>query len=133
VTPTGCHGCDIGERATHAVFGEGATDAEVMLVGEQPGNREDLEGLPFVGPAGKLQDEALIEAGIDRSRVYITNIVKHFNSTTRGKIRIHKKSNADESQPVVRGSRPRSLALRPKSSCAWEQPPLRRSSRRIFA
>ncbi len=67
-----------------------------MLVGEQPGNREDIEGHPFVGPAGKLLDEALAEAGIDRSRVYITNIVKHFNSTTRGKIRIHKKPNAEE-------------------------------------
>jgi uracil-DNA glycosylase len=91
-----CQGCDIWQRAGQAVFGEGAADAEVMLVGEQPGNREDIEGHPFVGPAGKLLDEALIEAGIDRSRVYITNTVKHFNSTTRGKIRIHKKPNAEE-------------------------------------
>jgi DNA polymerase len=91
-----CRGCDIWERATQTVFGEGASGAEVMFVGEQPGNREDLEGRPFVGPAGKLFDSALAEAGIDRKRVYITNIVKHFNSTTRGKLRIHKKPNADE-------------------------------------
>jgi uracil-DNA glycosylase family protein len=91
-----CHGCDIWRRATQVVFGEGAPGAEVMFVGEQPGNREDLEGHPFVGPAGKLLDEALAEAGIDRKRIYITNIVKHFNSTTRGKLRIHKKPNAEE-------------------------------------
>jgi uracil-DNA glycosylase len=91
-----CQGCDIWQRATQAVFGEGAPGAEVMFVGEQPGNREDLEGHPFVGPAGKLLDQALAQAGIDRNRVYITNIVKHFNSTTRGKLRIHKKPNAEE-------------------------------------
>lgn len=91
-----CHGCDIWRRATQAVFGEGAAGAEVMLVGEQPGNREDLEGHPFVGPAGKLLDQALAEAGIERGQVYITNMVKHFNSTTRGKLRIHKKPNAEE-------------------------------------
>lgn len=91
-----CRGCDIWERATQTVFGEGASGAEAMFVGEQPGNREDLEGRPFVGPAGKLFDVALAEAGIDRKRVYITNIVKHFNSTARGKLRIHKKPNADE-------------------------------------
>jgi DNA polymerase len=91
-----CRGCDIWERATQAVFGEGSRDAEVMLVGEQPGNQEDLAGHPFVGPAGRLLDEALIEAGIDRTRVYVTNAVKHFNSTQRGKLRIHKKPNAKE-------------------------------------
>jgi uracil-DNA glycosylase len=91
-----CQGCDIWQRATQAVFGEGAPGAEVMFVGEQPGNREDVEGHPFVGPAGKLLDQALAQAGIDRKRVYITNIVKHFNSTTRGKLRIHKKPNAEE-------------------------------------
>jgi uracil-DNA glycosylase len=91
-----CRGCDIWERATQAVFGEGPQGAEVMLVGEQPGNREDIEGHPFVGPAGKLLDQALDQAEIDRGRVYVTNIVKHFNSTARGKLRIHKKPNADE-------------------------------------
>ncbi len=89
-----CRGCDLWERATQAVFGEGGRDAEVMLVGEQPGNREDLEGHPFVGPAGVLLDKALAEAGIDRAKVYVTNVVKHFNSTPRGKLRIHKKPNA---------------------------------------
>jgi uracil-DNA glycosylase len=91
-----CRGCDIWERATQAVLGEGAPGAEVMFVGEQPGNREDLEGRPFVGPAGKLLDEALAQAGIARTHIYITNIVKHFKSTARGKLRIHKKPNADE-------------------------------------
>src|SRR5579862_4305450 len=91
-----CQGCDIWRRATQVVFGEGMSEAEVMFVGEQPGNREDIEGHPFVGPAGKLLDQALAAAGIDRERIYITNIVKHFNSTTRGKLRIHKKPNAEE-------------------------------------
>ncbi len=91
-----CRGCDIWQRATQAVFGEGPSGAELMFVGEQPGNREDLEGHPFIGPAGKLFDVALAEAGIDRKRVYITNVVKHFNSTPRGKLRIHKKPNAEE-------------------------------------
>jgi uracil-DNA glycosylase family protein len=92
----GCRGCDLWERATQAVMGEGDPGAEVMFVGEQPGNREDLEGRPFVGPAGKLLDEALSRAGIARAHIYITNIVKHFKSVTRGKLRIHKKPNADE-------------------------------------
>jgi uracil-DNA glycosylase family protein len=91
-----CRGCDIWERATQTVFGEGSSQAEVMLVGEQPGNQEDLAGHPFVGPAGRLLDEALIEAGIDRAMVYVTNAVKHFNSIPRGKMRIHKKPNAKE-------------------------------------
>jgi DNA polymerase len=91
-----CRGCDIWQRATQAVLGEGGPGAEVMLVGEQPGDREDIEGHPFVGPAGKLLDRALEEAGIARGKVYITNVVKHFNSTQRGKIRIHKKPNARE-------------------------------------
>lgn len=91
-----CRGCDIWPRATQAVFGEGAERAEVMFVGEQPGNREDIEGRPFVGPAGRLLDDALAEAGIERDQFYITNVVKHFNSTQRGKLRIHKKPNAEE-------------------------------------
>jgi len=91
-----CRGCDIWMRATQTVFGEGGRDAEVIFVGEQPGNSEDLEGRPFVGPAGKLLDRALEEAGIDRGKVYITNMVKHFNSIQRGKFRIHKKPNAQQ-------------------------------------
>jgi DNA polymerase len=91
-----CRACDIWNRATQTVFGEGSAEAEVMLVGEQPGNQEDLTGHPFVGPAGKLLDKALLAAGIARDKVYITNVVKHFNSTQRGKWRIHKKPNAEE-------------------------------------
>jgi len=91
-----CRACDIWSRATQTVFGEGDAHAEVILVGEQPGNQEDLAGHPFVGPAGKLLDKALLAAGIARDKVYITNVVKHFNSVQRGKWRIHKKPNAEE-------------------------------------
>jgi DNA polymerase len=91
-----CRGCDIWRNATQVVFGEGPTAAKVMFIGEQPGNREDRDGHPFVGPAGKLLDKALTMAGIARERVYVTNIVKHFKSTERGKFRIHKRPNSDE-------------------------------------
>ncbi len=84
------------KRGTQTVFGEGGNTAELMLVGEQPGNDEDLAGHPFVGPAGKLLDRALAEAGIDRSSVYVTNVVKHFKWEPRGKRRIHKKPNSGE-------------------------------------
>lgn len=86
-----CRGCDLWERATQAVFGAGPDTADVMLVGEQPGDREDVEGEPFVGPAGRLLDDALEAAGIDRSRTYLTNAVKHFKWRERGKRRIHDK------------------------------------------
>ena len=90
-----CKACDLWARATRTVFGEGQEPASVMLVGEQPGDAEDVEGKPFVGPAGKLLDRALEEAGIDRRQAYVTNAVKHFNwSETRGKKRIPKKPNA---------------------------------------
>ena len=92
----GCKACDLWERGTQTVFGEGSTNAEVMLVGEQPGDQEDVQGRPFVGPAGRVLDEALAEAGIDRAKVYVTNVVKHFNWEPRGKRRIHKKPNAEE-------------------------------------
>jgi len=88
-----CKGCDLWKHATQAVFGEGSPGAEVMLVGEQPGDQEDLQGRPFVGPAGKLLDRALEAAGIDRDDVYVTNAVKHFKWEPRGKRRIHKKPN----------------------------------------
>jgi uracil-DNA glycosylase len=91
-----CKGCDLYREATQAVFGEGKKKARVMLVGEQPGDQEDLQGKPFVGPAGKLLDRALIDAGIDRSTVYVTNAVKHFKFEERGKRRIHKKPKASE-------------------------------------
>jgi len=91
-----CQACDLYLRGTQTVFGEGARKAELMLVGEQPGDQEDLAGHPFVGPAGKLLDRALVDAGIDRSAVYVTNVVKHFKWEPRGKRRIHKKPNAAE-------------------------------------
>ena len=85
----GCRGCPLWEPATQAVFGAGPTDARLVVVGEQPGDVEDREGAPFVGPAGRLLDGALEEAGIDRSAAYVTNAVKHFKFTVRGKRRIH--------------------------------------------
>jgi uracil-DNA glycosylase len=92
----GCTACHLHKLGTQTVFGEGLKKAEVMMVGEQPGDKEDIEGRPFVGPAGKLLDRALEEAGIDRSGVYITNVVKHFKWEARGKRRIHKKPNMAE-------------------------------------
>jgi DNA polymerase len=92
----GCKACDLYKRGTRTVFGEGPRRAEVMLIGEQPGDAEDLAGHPFVGPAGKLLDQALAEAGIDRGLVYVTNVVKHFKWEPRGKRRIHAKPNAAE-------------------------------------
>jgi len=92
----GCTGCDLYRDATQTVFGEGAAGADVMLVGEQPGDKEDLAGRPFVGPAGRLLDQALEDAGIDRSKAYVTNAVKHFKWTRKGKIRLHQKPNAAE-------------------------------------
>lgn len=91
-----CRACPLWKTGTQTVFGEGKPSAEVMLVGEQPGNDEDLAGKPFVGPAGRLLDQALVEAGIDRSTVYVTNVVKHFKWEPKGKRRIHKKPNARE-------------------------------------
>jgi DNA polymerase len=92
----GCRRCPLYESATRTVFGEGPKQAELMLVGEQPGDQEDLAGRPFVGPAGQVLDAALAEAGIERSRVYVTNAVKHFKFAPRGKRRIHQKPNAGE-------------------------------------
>jgi uracil-DNA glycosylase len=91
-----CRACDLWERGTQTVFGEGSSRARVMLVGEQPGDREDIEGRPFVGPAGRILDSSLEKAGIDRSQVYVTNVVKHFKWEPRGKRRIHQKPNSVE-------------------------------------
>jgi len=91
-----CRACDLWKTGTQTVFGEGTRTADVMLVGEQPGDYEDRLGRPFVGPAGKLLDKALEEAGIDRTAVYVTNVVKHFKWEARGKRRIHSKPNAGE-------------------------------------
>ena len=91
-----CKACDLWKSGTQTVFGEGAESAELMLVGEQPGDKEDLAGRPFVGPAGRILDQALEEAGIDRTKVYVTNAVKHFKWEPRGKRRLHKRPDAVE-------------------------------------
>ena len=91
-----CHACHLYKRATQTVFGEGPKRATMMLVGEQPGDYEDVSGKPFVGPAGKIMDQALEEAGINRNEVYVTNAVKHFKWEPRGKRRIHQKPNSRE-------------------------------------
>jgi uracil-DNA glycosylase family protein len=113
-----CEGCPLYANATQAVFGEGRLDSEVMLVGEQPGDQEDEAGAPFVGPAGKLLDRALDEAGIDRSKTYVTNAVKHFKWKARGKRRIHDKPTWTEQmacRPWVEAElalvKPRALVL----------------------
>ncbi len=91
-----CRACDLYRTGTQTVFGEGPPRADVMFVGEQPGDAEDREGHPFIGPAGRVLDEALDEVGIDRTKVYVTNAVKHFKWVARGKRRIHSKPNARE-------------------------------------
>ena len=97
-----CRGCELWANATQTVFGEGRESSKLMLVGEQPGDQEDLQGKPFVGPAGRLLDRGLEAAGVDRRRVYVTNAVKHFRWTRRGKRRLHEKPNAGQ----VRACRP---------------------------
>jgi DNA polymerase len=94
----GCRGCDLYEGATQAVFGEGREHARVLLIGEQPGDSEDLAGRPFVGPAGRLLDEALAAAGIPRDDAYVTNVVKHFKFTRRGKRRVHSRPTRAEQE-----------------------------------
>src|SRR3954451_7634898 len=98
----GCRNCELYKGTTQAVFGEGAAKAEVMFVGEQPGDREDREGHPFVGPAGRMLDRALEAAGIDRRTAYVTNAVKHFRYEPRGKRRIHQRPGAEH----IRACRP---------------------------
>ncbi|HEY3018051.1 MAG TPA: UdgX family uracil-DNA binding protein [Gaiellaceae bacterium] len=114
----GCKGCHLWEVGTQTVFGEGARTADAMFVGEQPGDYEDQAGKPFVGPAGRLLDEALVEAGIDRSSTYVTNAVKHFKWQARGKRRIHQKPNWTEMtacrpwlEAEIAVVRPRALVL----------------------
>src|SRR2546427_2419336 len=92
----GCEACDLWARATQTVFGEGPTPAPLMLVGEQPGDKEDVAGRPFVGPAGRILDQALDQAGIDRERVFVTNVVKHFKWRPVGKRRLHEHPNQAE-------------------------------------
>jgi DNA polymerase len=97
-----CRACPLWRNATQIVFGEGPTHARVVLVGEQPGDKEDLAGKPFVGPAGQMLDRALEEAGIDRRKVYVTNAVKHFKFVARGKVRLHQKPTT----PEIKACRP---------------------------
>jgi uracil-DNA glycosylase family protein len=97
-----CEACDLYRHATQTVFGEGPTTAEIVFIGEQPGDQEDLAGRPFVGPAGKLLDRALADAGIDRAKCYVTNAVKHFKWKPRGKRRLHEKPNAAEIEACER-------------------------------
>jgi uracil-DNA glycosylase family protein len=97
----GCRGCELWQRGTQTVFGEGPARARVMLVGEQPGNEEDLSGRPFVGPAGRLLDAALHKAGFERADVYVTNVVKHFKWEPRGKRRLHQKPNLRETRACL--------------------------------
>ena len=96
-----CRNCDLWRDATQTVFGTGPVPADTMLVGEQPGDQEDLAGAPFVGPAGRLLDDALEQAGLDREQLYLTNVVKHFKWTPRGKRRIHQKPNREEVQACM--------------------------------
>src|SRR4030095_5076703 len=111
---TDCRACDLWKKGTQTVFGDGRTRAKVMFVGEQPGNEEDLKGKPFVGPAGKLFDQALEEAGIDRRQTYVTNVVKHFKWEPRGKRRIHKKPNTTEIQACKPWLEAEIAAVKPK-------------------
>jgi uracil-DNA glycosylase family protein len=96
VEAAGCHACDLWKRGTQTVFGSGPADARIALVGEQPGDEEDLVGEPFVGPAGRLLDDALSDVGLDRASIYVTNAVKHFKWSPRGKRRIHERPNRTE-------------------------------------
>ena len=114
----GCTRCHLHKHATQTVFGEGPLDAEIMLVGEQPGDQDDLQGHPFVGPAGKVLDEALAAAGIDRGRVYLTNAVKHFKYELRGKRRIHQRPLTSEIKACKWWIEQESLLIRPKVTVA---------------
>ncbi len=116
-----CQACDLWKRGTQTVFGEGARRAEVFFVGEQPGNEEDLTGHPFVGPAGRLLNDALAEAGIDRTQTYVTNVVKHFKWEPRGKRRIHKKPNAGETRLVWLSQKLLFVSAPPPPRLYWAQ------------
>jgi DNA polymerase len=109
-----CRACHLWKPATQTVFGEGPKHAPIMMVGEQPGDKEDLAGLPFVGPAGQMLDRAMEEAGIDRKKVYVTNAVKHFKFVPRGKIRLHQKPNTEEIRACRQWYERELAAVRPK-------------------
>src|SRR5215467_4760644 len=109
-----CRGCELYRAATQTVFSAGDADARVVLVGEQPGDQEDRQGIPFVGPAGRLLDRALEEAGIDRAACYVTNAVKHFKFEERGKRRLHKKPRSSEIQACQPWLEAELAVIRPK-------------------
>jgi uracil-DNA glycosylase family protein len=113
-----CRGCSLYRNATQTVFGEGPATAEVVLVGEQPGDQEDRAGRPFVGPAGKMLDRALADAGIDRRKVFITNVVKHFKFERRGKRRIHRRPAAEEVRACAPWFRSELEVVKPKALVA---------------
>jgi uracil-DNA glycosylase len=114
----GCRGCELYKDATQTVFGQGRRGAELMLVGEQPGDKEDLEGEPFLGPAGRLLDRALQEAGIDRSEAYVTNAVKHFKWRPRGNRRLHQTPRAGEIEACKPWLQAEVEAVRPQAVLA---------------
>jgi uracil-DNA glycosylase family protein len=114
----GCRGCSLYRNATQTVFGDGPATAEVVMVGEQPGDQEDRQGRPFVGPAGKLLDRALGDAGIDRRKVFITNVVKHFKFDRRGKRRIHRRPAAEEVRACAPWFRSELEVVKPKALVA---------------
>ena len=128
-----CRGCDLYKNATQAVFGEGPRKARSILLGEIPGDEEDKQGRPFVGPAGRLLDNALDEAGLARDEVYVTNAVKHFRWEPRGKRRLHKKPQRGKSKPVSRGCTPRFWSSSRRASSAWAPPRHRPCSAAISA
>jgi uracil-DNA glycosylase len=113
-----CRGCSLYRNATQTVFGEGPASAEVIVVGEQPGDQEDRQGRPFVGPAGKLLDRALSDAGIDRRKVFVTNVVKHFKFQPRGRRRIHKRPSAEEVRACAPWFRAELEAVKPRALVA---------------
>ena len=120
---SGCRACPLWKDATQTVFGEGPQHAQVMLVGEQPGDKEDLAGKPFVGPAGQMLDRALEEAGIERSKVYVTNAVKHFKFLARGKFRMHQKPNTSEIRACRQWYERELSSINPCLWWRWAPPP----------
>jgi len=124
-----CTRCDLYRNATQTVFGEGEPHARLVLIGEQPGDREDVEGRPFVGPAGQLLDRALAAAGIERRQVYLTNAVKHFKWKRQGKVRLHQKPNAEEIRACADWWRAELDAVQPDlvvllgATAGWPPPP----------
>jgi len=128
-----CRNCPLWKNATQTVFGEGSCKARIMLVGEQPGNDEDLSGKPFVGPAGRLLDASLAAAGIDRAEVYVTNVVKHFNGSRAASAASTRSRGPAKLRLVVRGSTQKSLRLPRPSWYAWARRQLKRCLEKRFA